>query len=79
LQKNVLLKQLMPRIQADEVVNSVNKRKICSLTQSFDQEIAEQTERYQVNPEQPSIDYAQVKTWHYDEQILSELESVRVR
>lgn len=53
---------------------------LVALRSHIEQEIAEQTERYQVNPEQPSIDYAQGQRMVIeDQQILSELESVRVR
>ena len=51
-----------------------------ALRNHIDQEIAQQTERYQPNPEQPSIDFAQPQRLVIDDQqILSELESVRVR
>jgi hypothetical protein len=50
------------------------------LRQHIDLEITQQTDRYQANPEQPSIDYAQPRPIQIkDQQILSELESVRLR
>ena len=53
---------------------------LVALRNHIDQEIAQQTERYQPNPEQPSIDFAQPQRLVIDDQqILSELESVRVR
>lgn len=53
---------------------------LVALRNHIDQEIAQQTERYQTNPEQPSIDFAQPQRLVIDDQqILSELESVRVR
>ncbi|MCU4338842.1 cell division protein BlhA [Acinetobacter dispersus] len=53
---------------------------LLALRGHIDQEIAQQTERYQSNPEQPSIDYSQAQRVVIDDQqILSELESVRVR
>jgi len=53
---------------------------LVALRHHIDQEIAQQTERYQANPEQPSIDYAQGQRVQIDDQqIQSELESVRVR
>ncbi|MEN5173534.1 hypothetical protein ABE427_12495 [Acinetobacter higginsii] len=53
---------------------------LLALRGHIDQEIAQQTERYQSNPEQPSIDYSKAQRVVIDDQqILSELESVRVR
>ena len=51
-----------------------------ALRSHLEQEVAEQTARYQKNPETPAIDYSSgAKLSITDDQILSELESVRVR
>ncbi|KHO14682.1 hypothetical protein NT90_14630 [Acinetobacter baumannii] len=68
-------------LQADEV------RKFDEQTQALqafcshlEQEVAEQTARYQKNPETPAVDYSSgVKLSIADDQILSELESLRIR
>ena len=69
------------QLQADELNQFEQQTEnLVALRQHIDQEIAQQTERYQANPEQPSIDYAQGQRVQIDDhQILSELESVRVR
>ncbi|WP_293738421.1 hypothetical protein [uncultured Acinetobacter sp.] len=69
------------QLQADELNQFEQQTEnLVALRQHIDQEIAQQTERYQANPEQPSIDYAQAQRVRIDDQqILSELESVRVR
>ncbi len=69
------------QLQADEERQFEQQTEhLAALRHHIDQEIADQTERYQVNPEQPSIDYAQAQHMFIkDEQIQSELESVRVR
>lgn len=69
------------QLQADEERQFEQQTEhLAALRHHIDQEIADQTERYQVNPEQPSIDYAHVQHMVIkDEQIQSELESVRVR
>lgn len=69
------------QLQADELNQFEQQTEnLVALRQHIDQEIAQQTERYQQNPEQPSIDYAQAQRVRIDDQqILSELESVRVR
>lgn len=69
------------QLQADEEHQFEQQTEhLAALRHHIDQEIADQTERYQVNPEQPSIDYAQAQHMVIkDEQIQSELESVRVR
>lgn len=69
------------QLQADEERQFEQQTEhLAALRHHIDQEIADQTERYQVNPEQPSIDYAQAQHMVIkDEQIQSELESVRVR
>ncbi|ENU28416.1 cell division protein BlhA [Acinetobacter modestus] len=69
------------QLQADELNQFQQQTEnLVALRQHIDQEIAQQTERYQTNPEQPSIDYAQAQRVRIDDQqILSELESVRVR
>lgn len=69
------------QLQADEERQFEQQTEhLAALRHHIDQEIADQTERYQVNPEQPSIDYAQAQYMVIkDEQIQSELESVRVR
>jgi hypothetical protein len=69
------------QLQADELNQFEQQTEnLVALRQHIDQEIAQHTERYQANPEQPSIDYAQGQRVQIDDQqILSELESVRVR
>ncbi|ENW78935.1 hypothetical protein F909_03252 [Acinetobacter sp. ANC 3929] len=69
------------QLQADEARQFEQQTEnLLALRGHIDQEIAQQTERYQTNPEQPSIDYAQAQRVVIDDQqILSELESVRVR
>ena len=68
-------------LQADEARQfSEQTEALQALRSHLDQEIAEQTSRYQQNPETPAIDYAPAQRLSIkDEQILSELESVRVR
>ena len=69
------------QLQADEEQQFEQQTEsLIVLRRHLDQEIAQQTARYQVNPEQPSVDYAQgQRVVIEDQQILSELESVRVR
>ncbi|MCR4531893.1 cell division protein BlhA [Acinetobacter venetianus] len=69
------------QLHADEAKQFEQQtEKLVALRNHIDQEIAQQTERYQPNPEQPSIDFAQPQRLVIDDQqILSELESVRVR
>ncbi|MCH7396234.1 hypothetical protein MMP66_18455 [Acinetobacter dispersus] len=69
------------QLQADEARQFEQQTEnLLALRGHIDQEIAQQTERYQSNPEQPSIDYSQAQCVVIDDQqILSELESVRVR
>ncbi|OOS55923.1 hypothetical protein BTG58_05270 [Acinetobacter baumannii] len=69
------------QLQADEARQFEQQTEnLLALRGHIDQEIAQQTERYQSNPEQPSIDYSQAqRVVIEDQQILSELESVRVR
>lgn len=53
---------------------------LSQLRAQLDQEIQDYTQRYQQNPAQPSIDYSHPRRLAIsDEQILSELESVRLR
>ncbi|EPF75179.1 hypothetical protein GCM10025882_12300 [Acinetobacter gyllenbergii] len=69
------------QLQADEARQFQQQTEnLLALRGHIDQEIAQQTERYQTNPEQPSVDYARGQSVVIDDQqILSELESVRVR
>ncbi|ENX31897.1 hypothetical protein F889_03787 [Acinetobacter colistiniresistens] len=69
------------QLQADEARQFEQQTEnLVALRGHIDQEIAQQTERYQTNPEQPSVDYAHGQSVTIDDQqILSELESVRVR
>jgi len=69
------------QLQADEARQFQQQTEnLLALREHIDQEIVAQTERYQSNPEQPSVDYAQGQRLMIDDQqILSELESVRVR
>ncbi len=68
-------------LQADEVRKfSEQTEALQALRSHLEQEVAEQTARYQKNPETPAIDYSSdAKLSITDDQILSELESVRVR
>lgn len=69
------------QLQADEVHRFEQQTEnLLALRHHIDQEIAQHIERYQQNPERPSIDYAQgQRVVVNDQQILSELESVRIR
>ncbi|WP_332605844.1 cell division protein BlhA [Acinetobacter sp. ESBL14] len=69
------------QLQADEARQFQQQTEnLLALRGHIDQEIAQQTERYQTNPEQPSVDYSRGQSMVIDDQqILSELESVRVR
>lgn len=69
------------QLQADEARQFEQQTEnLLALRGHIDQEIAQQTERYQSNPEHPNIDYSQAQRVVIDDQqILSELESVRVR
>ncbi|WP_433847404.1 cell division protein BlhA [Acinetobacter proteolyticus] len=69
------------QLQADEARQFQQQTEnLLALRGHIDQEIAQQTERYQTNPEQPSVDYSRGQGVVIDDQqILSELESVRVR
>ena len=69
------------QLQADEARQFEQQTEnLLALRGHIDQEIAQQTERYQSNPEHPNIDYSQAQRAVIDDQqILSELESVRVR
>ncbi len=69
------------QLHADEVRQFEQQTEnLLALRQHIDLEITQQTDRYQINPEQPSIDYAQPRPIQIkDQQILSELESVRLR
>lgn len=69
------------QLQADEIQQFQQQTEnLLALRQHIDQEISSQTERYQPNPELPSIDFAQPqRAMIDDQQILSELESVRLR
>ncbi|WP_343621774.1 cell division protein BlhA [Acinetobacter proteolyticus] len=69
------------QLQADEARQFQQQTEnLLALRGHIDQEIAQQTERYQTNPEQPSVDYSRGQSVLIDDQqILSELESVRVR
>lgn len=69
------------QLQADEARQFQQQTEnLLALRGHIDQEIAQQTERYQTNPEQPSVDYSRGQSVVIDDQqILSELESVRVR
>ncbi|EMO3215888.1 cell division protein BlhA [Acinetobacter baumannii] len=68
-------------LQADEVRKfSEQTEALQALRSHLEQEVAEHTARYQKNPETPAIDYSSgAKLSITDDQILSELESVRVR
>ena len=68
-------------MQQDEVQHfSQQTQTLLLLRAQLDQEIEDYTARYQQNPEYPSIDYSRPHRLAItDEQILSELESVRIR
>ncbi|WP_336170009.1 cell division protein BlhA [Acinetobacter sp. 161(2023)] len=68
-------------LQADEIRKFNEQTEILhTLRNHLEQEVAEQTARYQKNPETPVVNYsAGVKLSITDDQILSELESLRLR
>ncbi|MBJ9937853.1 cell division protein BlhA [Acinetobacter pittii] len=68
-------------LQADEIRKfNEQTETLQALRSNLEQEVAEQTARYQKNPETPAVNYsAGVKFSITDDQILSELESLRIR
>lgn len=68
-------------LQADEIRKfNEQTETLQTLRSHLEQEVAEQTARYQKNPETPTVNYsAGVKLSITDDQILSELESLRIR
>lgn len=66
-------------LQADETQQFEQQTlHLVELAQQIDQEIGQYTQRYQLNPEQPQVDYS--RSHHLpDHQIQTELESVRLR
>ncbi|MCU4349201.1 hypothetical protein KTH05_15765 [Acinetobacter lactucae] len=68
-------------LQADEVRQfSEQTEALQTIRSQLEQEVAEQTARYQKNPETPAVNYSSdVKLSITDDQILSELESLRIR
>ncbi|MFA2979137.1 hypothetical protein KWD94_15080 [Acinetobacter pittii] len=68
-------------LQADEIRKfNEQTETLQTLRSHLEQEVAEQTARYQKNPDTPSVNYsAGVKLSITDDQILSELESLRIR
>ncbi|AZC10609.1 hypothetical protein DKE47_019350 [Acinetobacter nosocomialis] len=68
-------------LQADEVRKfSEQTQALQAFRSHLEQEVAEQTARYQKNPETPAVNYSSgVKLSITDDQILSELESLRIR
>lgn len=68
-------------LQADEIRKfNEQTETLHTLRSHLEQEVAEQTARYQKNPETPVVNYsAGVKLSITDDQILSELESLRIR
>ncbi|MCU4330572.1 hypothetical protein KTG55_12255 [Acinetobacter pittii] len=68
-------------LQADEIRKfNEQTETLQTLRSHLEQEVAEQTARYQKNPEIPAVNYsASVKLSITDDQILSELESLRIR
>lgn len=68
-------------LQADEVRKfNEQTETLHTLRSHLEQEVADQTARYQKNPETPVVNYsAGVKLSITDDQILSELESLRIR
>lgn len=68
-------------MQHDEVEHfSQQTHTLLQLRTQLDQEILDYTARYQKNPDYPSIDYSRPHRLAItDDQILSELESVRIR
>lgn len=68
-------------LQADEIRKfNEQTETLQKLRSHLEQEVAEQTARYQKNPETPTVNYsAGVKLSITDDQILSELESLRIR
>ena len=49
------------------------------MRQVIDYEIEQQSQRYSKNPEYPAIDFSNPRSRIQDDEILSELESVRLR
>ena len=57
----------------------VQSQSLNALRQVIDDEIAQQSQRYSKNPEYPAIDFSNPRSRIQDDEILSELESVRLR
>ncbi|NUG49620.1 cell division protein BlhA, partial [Acinetobacter lactucae] len=68
-------------LQADEIRQfSEQTEALQTIRSQLEQEVTEQTARYQKNPETPGVNYSSgVKLSITDDQILSELESLRIR
>ncbi|WP_087090443.1 hypothetical protein [Acinetobacter pittii] len=68
-------------LQADEVRQfSEQTEALQAIRSQLEQEVTEQTARYQKNPETPAVNYSSgVQLSITDDQILSELESLRIR
>lgn len=68
------------QLQQDEIRQfNAQTVSLAALRHSIDQETVEYSSRYSKNPETPAIDYANGQFRIQDEQITSELESVRLR
>ena len=79
-EKRALQHAYNQQLQQDEIEQfRTQTASLHVLLNTIDQEIELYTERYSQNPEHPAIDYANPQSRIQDEQILSELESVRLR
>ncbi|MDM1718999.1 cell division protein BlhA [Acinetobacter towneri] len=68
------------QLQQDEAQRFAEQTQALELMrQSLDQEISNYTARYEQNPELPAVTFNQAATAVSDDQIVSELESVRLR
>lgn len=68
------------QLQQDELQQFyAQTQSLNALRQVIDDEIAQQSQRYSKNPEYPAIDFSNPRSRIQDDEILSELESVRLR
>ena len=68
------------QLQQDELQQFyAQTQSLNAFRQVIDDEIKQQTQRYSKNPEYPAIDFSNPRSRIQDDQILSELESVRLR
>ena len=68
------------QLQQDELQQFyAQTQSLNALRQVIDDEIEQQSQRYSKNPEYPAIDFSNPRSRIQDDEILSELESVRLR